>query len=71
MKDKFMSKVTDVRARIKNHFSDIPEIVGLMFDRHPMILGALEGCVIVYGALVVSCFFMKLFCKKQLGWVKM
>lgn len=70
MKNKIMSKVADVRDSIKANFADLAEIRDEMFDRHPFLLGHIEGCIIVYWTIVISCFIMKLF-KRKLGWVKM
>ena len=58
-------KVSMVRQEPCN-FADVRQ---WMFDNHPLLLGHIEGCVIVYWSLVIVAFFMRVFRHKELGWV--
>lgn len=69
MKEKFFSFVAGIREYVKGIAADVYEIREEMFERHPFILGHIEGCIVVYWALMISGWIARIFFKKQLGWV--
>ena len=69
MKEKFWSKVADVRDYFRNQAADIYDIRQTMFDRHPFVTGCIDGCIIWYLFMIITCKIAKVFFKKELGWV--
>ena len=69
MKEKILSKIADVRDYFRNQAADICDIREEMFDRHPFVLGIIDGCIIWYLITIITCNIAKVFFKKELGWV--
>ena len=71
MENKNTNEAVSIKTRIQAYFADLYEIRDEMFERHPLILGHIEGCILVYWSVVIACFIMKIFFKRKLDWVKM
>ena len=46
----------------------LKDVYNWMFEKHPVLLGHLEGCIITWWVLVIAAFIMRC-CGKELGWV--
>lgn len=68
MRDKIKNFKVRIKNGISNWFADLMEIRAEMFNRHPCILGHIEGCIIIYWFILIGAFVVSLIKKKRYVW---